>query len=163
MLICMQSRVPNNLFDKICKAKLSWLSLAHLLVFYPPFFILNSFALNMKTKKVRVMRKHMCVSLYVCVFVFVCLCVCVSLCLCVFVFVCLCVCVCLYVCKTVGECGRVYELFTGGCICPCLKLVRVFGVGWFMQNHIHVCEIKNFSSKDILLRDIILWFQSKYL
>jgi uncharacterized membrane protein (DUF485 family) len=140
MLICMQSRVPNNLFDKICKAKLSWLSLAHLLVFYPPFFILNSFALNMKTKKVRVMRKHMCVSLYVCVFVFVCLCVCV----------------CLYVCKTVGECGRVYELFTGGCICPCLKLVRVFGVGWFMQNHIHVCEIKNFSSKDILLRDIIL-------
>jgi hypothetical protein len=93
----MQSRVPNNLFDKICKAKLSWLSLAHLLVFYPPFFILNSFALNMKTKKVRVMRKHMCVSLYVCVFVCVslcvCLCVCVSLCLCVFVFVCVFMCV----------------------------------------------------------------------
>jgi len=96
---------------------------------------------------VRVMRKHMCVS---------CASLCVCLCVCVFVFVCLCVCVCLYVCKTVGECGRVYELFTGDCICPGLKLVRVFGVGWFMQNHIHVCEIKNFSSKDILLRDIIL-------
>jgi len=79
----------------------------------------------MKTKKVRVMRKHMCVS---------CASLCVCLCVCVFVFV------CLYVCKTVGECDRVCKLFTGYCICPGLKLVRVFGVGWLMQNRI--CEIK---------------------
>ena len=59
----------------------------------------------------------MCLWVYMCLSVYMCLCVCVSMCLCVYVSVCLCVsmCLCLYVSMCLCVCVSV-------CLCVCVSV-----------------------------------------
>ena len=62
------------------------------------------------------------VCAYECVYVCMCVCVCVCVCVCMCVCVCLCVCVCMYVCVCEYVCVCVYVCV---CACVCLRVLRV--------------------------------------
>src|SRR4029434_10770498 len=82
-------------------------------------------------------RMYVCVSVFLCVCVYVCMYVCVFLC----VSSCVCVCVCVYVCVNVN-------MYVYVCVCVC---VCVCGGGWNDSSHLLNVKQTNFNPRLSLL------------
>ena len=84
----------------------------------------------------------MCVSVCVCVFLYVCVCMCVYRCVCVCmgvsvcVYVCVYVCVCIYVCVCVCVCMCVYVCV---CMCVCMCVSVCVSVCIYIYVCVFVC------------------------